>query len=452
MLVDDLATWVLEFGSEGLPPDVEAQAKLLLLDSLACAAAAQDEETCRAVIEVVEQLGGTPECTIIGTTLRTSAANAILANGSLIRAIDLNDIYWGPGGGGHPSDNIAVLLAMGERQGCAGREMLTALVMAYELYGSIQDQSNPANEWDHTSASAVVASAVAARLMRLNHKQTAEAIALGAAHGLSLGAIRSGQISAAKAIANSLVAHTAVLAALLAQQGLTGPRDVLEGPRGWAQTVLRSGDVEAIVPDTTRYRLLDVSVKAYPCIGTGQSAVAATLALRDELGGGVHEVERIQVRMADIQAVKEQMADEDRRRPNSRETADHSFFYLMAIALLDGELTPRQFEGERWQEPLVQSLMNKFSIEADSGLKSRGASFPAVLEATLTSGATRRIEMAFAPGDPRNRFTEDQMRQRFRRYSESIWTAERRDLICDLVGRLEELSDVRQLAKALGGA
>ncbi len=449
MLVDDLAHWVHEFGSGGLPAEVRAQAKLLLLDSLACAAAARTEETCVSTIEVVEQMGGTPECTVIGTGLRTSAANAILANGSLIRAIDLNDIYWGPRGGGHPSDNAAVVLALGERQGSSGRDLLTALVMAYELYGAIEDQVDPAHDYDHTTATAVVAPALAARLLGLNHEQTAEALALGAAHGLSLGAIRGGQISAAKGIANSLVAHGATIAALLAQQGLTGPRHVFEGPRGWAQTVCNNGDVAQFIPDPSRYRLLEVSVKAFPCIGTSQSAIAATLALRSELGGAIAQIEHVQVWMADIRAVKEQIADEARRRPNSRETADHSFFYLMAVALLDGELTPKQFEGERWYAPEVQALMSKFDISIDPAFKPTGASFPATVEATLRSGEKRRVEMPYAPGNPHNRFSTGQMRQRFLRYADGVWSAARAERIADLVLGIDEVSDVRELAQAL---
>src|SRR5262249_10969992 len=188
-----------------LPPEVVEQAKLLMLDALACALAAAPEETVAATLRAVDALGGTPECVVIGTTRRTSAVNAVLANGALIRVLDSNDLYWGPRSGGHPSDNLAVALAVGERQDSPGREVLAAIVLGYELYGRIQDLADAAGDWDHTTASALVAPAVASRLLRLDPRRTAHALALGVAHCNALSVIRTGQLSAAKSVANAIV-------------------------------------------------------------------------------------------------------------------------------------------------------------------------------------------------------------------------------------------------------
>src|SRR5262249_24405020 len=154
-------------------------------------------------------------------------------------------------------------LAVGERQDSPGRELLAAIVLGYELYGRIQDLADAAGDWEHTTASALVAPAIASRLLRLNPRRTAHALALGVAHCNALSVIRTGQLSAAKSVANALVAHTSTLAALLAAEGLTGPLQVLEGPHGWAQTVLPDGDLTTLAaPFDGRARITDVSIKA----------------------------------------------------------------------------------------------------------------------------------------------------------------------------------------------
>jgi 2-methylcitrate dehydratase len=445
-LVEQLAEWILAFDAAALPPEVVEQAKLLLLDALACALAAAPEETVAATLRAVDALGGTPECTVIGTARRTSAANAVLANGALIRVLDSNDLYWGPRSGGHPSDNLAVVLAMGERQACTGRELLAAMVLGYELYGRIQDLGDATGDWDHTTASALVAPAIASRLLGLDARRTAHALALGVAHGNALSAIRSGQLSAAKSVANAIVAHTGTLAALLAAEGLTGPLRALEGPHGWAQTMLADADLTVLVaPLDGRYRLMNVSIKAYPCIGTGQAAIAAAIQARRELGDAAADAERIELRMADIPFVRGQIDDRARREPTTRETADHSFYYLVAVALLDGVLTPHQFADGRWLEPSVRALMQRISIEADPSLNAyTPASFPCTLTLVTRDGSRRAIEMPYAPGHPRNPLSAADVEAKFHASAEGL-SEFQRIAIVDQVKRLETLPSVREL-------
>src|SRR6478736_505593 len=112
-VVEQLARWVLAVRTDDLTPAVRDQARLLLLDTIGCGFAALDEPSACALLAVVEGSGGTPQCTVIGRAHRTSAANATLANGALVRILDFNDYVNAKAGdlGGHPSDNIPVALA-----------------------------------------------------------------------------------------------------------------------------------------------------------------------------------------------------------------------------------------------------------------------------------------------------------------------------------------------------
>src|SRR5918996_1847140 len=138
-LVKQIAGRILDFDSKSIPPDVALYSKLLVLDSIGCAFAAGKEHAYERALRTFEAIGGNPECSIIGSPRRMPVTTAVMLNGILIRELDLNDAYVGPGQMGHPSDNIAVALTVGERQRCSGLEVLASIIVGYELYCRMQD-------------------------------------------------------------------------------------------------------------------------------------------------------------------------------------------------------------------------------------------------------------------------------------------------------------------------
>jgi 2-methylcitrate dehydratase len=245
-VVEQLAGWVLAVRTEDLTQAVRDQAKLLLLDTIGCGFAALDEPSACALLAVVEGSGGAPQCTVIGRAHRTSAANATLANGALVRILDFNDYVNAKAGdlGGHPSDNIPVALAAGELHRASGREVIAAIVLGYEIFGRCKELMERDSAWVGVTVSGLVAPAMAGRLMGLDRHRLAHAIALSGARAATSTAVRFGDISAAKSIANALVAQNGVQAALLAERGITGPLDLFENPRGMRE-VFSKGDAAA---------------------------------------------------------------------------------------------------------------------------------------------------------------------------------------------------------------
>ena len=226
--------WVLAPRAQDIPAAAIAQAKLLLLDTIGCGYAAFEEESTEAVLAALKDMGGAPQCTVIGSTTKTSAPNAALVNGSLIRILDLNDYVNTKSGqiGGHPSDNIPVALAAGEFAGASGREILAAIVIGYEIYGRLKEAMDRDGDWDGVTVSGFVAPAMAGRLMGLDARQLAQALALSGARAPTPLAVRHGEISAAKSVANALVAQNGVQATILAKHGMTGPLDLFENQHG----------------------------------------------------------------------------------------------------------------------------------------------------------------------------------------------------------------------------
>ena len=157
-LVKQIAERILEFDSQSIPADVLLHAKFLILDSIGCALAAGGEHAYERALHTFEAIGGNADCTIIGSKHRMPVTSAVMLNGILIRELDLNDAYVGPGQMGHPSDNIAVALSVGEKQRSSGLDVLASVIAGYELYCRIQDIIVGRGPWDHVTASALARS------------------------------------------------------------------------------------------------------------------------------------------------------------------------------------------------------------------------------------------------------------------------------------------------------
>jgi 2-methylcitrate dehydratase len=450
-LVKQIAERILEFDSKSIPDDVLRQTKFLILDSIGCALAAGGEHAYERAVHTFEAIGGNADCTIIGSKHRMPVTSAVMLNGILIRELDLNDAYVGPGQMGHPSDNIAVALSVGEKQRSSGLDVLASVIAGYELYCRIQDIIVGRGPWDHVTASALGAPAIAGRLLKLDADRLANALALSAAHGNTLSAVRSGQLSNAKAMANAFVAYQGTLCTLLASRGTTGPLSIFEGKGGLDKAFLAGADLDVLTePIRDRFRISDVSIKAYPCIGTSQAMVAGLIQARQEIGNPVKEVKHLEVRMADTPFVRGQVEDDDRRYPTSRETADHSFYYLAAAALMDGEMTQAQFEGERWMQPTVKSLMERMTIHTDASLnKYTPGSFPCVLQLTTVNGESRTVEVFYPKGHPKNRMSSAEVEGKFRGCARVVLSETQQTKIISLVQDLEKLSSVDELMAEL---
>jgi 2-methylcitrate dehydratase len=450
-LVKQIAERILAFDSKSIPAEVALHAKLLILDSIGCALAAKGELAYERALRTFQAVGGNAECAIIGSKQRLPVTSAVMLNGILIRALDLNDAYTGPGQMGHPSDNMAVALTVGEKQRSSGSEVLAAVIAGYELYCRIPDLIVGRGPWDHVTASALAAPAIAGWLMKLDAGPLANALALSAAHGNTLAAVRSGQLSNAKAMANAFVAYQATLCTLLAAQGMTGPLSVFESKGGLNQGMLAGADVNLLAqPIAAPFRISNAGIKAYPCIGTAQAMVAGVIQARKDIVDPVKDVKHLEVLMADTPFVRGQVGDEDRRFPTSRETADHSFNYLAAAALMDGEMTQAQFEGERWLQPEMKSLMERITIRTDSALNQyTPASFPCVLQATMANGESRRVDVPYPKGHPKNRMSPAEVEEKFRGCTRKAITAAQQTKIMALVHDLEKLDNVADLMHAL---
>jgi 2-methylcitrate dehydratase len=453
-----LAHWINSFDYDGVPDHILERTKVSLLDAIGGAFAASSySHAAKDALMVIDGMGGTGPCTIIGESRRTSVVDAVFANGLLIRALDFNDYLPrdpndGARLGSHPSDNMAVGLAVGERHATSGRDFLTAMVMGYELNGRLLRAFQPNSYWDNTTATGLTSPAIAGRLMGLGSDRLASAIAFSLAHSTTHKSVRRGSISAAKFLADPFVARTGVFATLLAAGGIVGPTSVLDGPSSIGKAVFPLEDLSGLVRPLDEFYIFEgVCIKAYPCFANSQAAISAALEIRKSFTGPLDEISRIQLRLADLPSVTSQLSDVGRRHPTNRESADHSFHYVVAIALMDGEVTLKSFESDRWHNSAVKKLMAKIEIVPDPSWNRREHSgAPASIKAETLDGRIFSAEVAFQRGHVKNPMEIGEIVAKFVSNVEGVIDPRQAEEIVDIVRHLETLDTLKPLLDQLG--
>jgi 2-methylcitrate dehydratase len=235
---------------------------------------------------------------------------------------------------------------------------------------------------------------------------------------------------------------------------MTGPLAVLDDEEDGVRSLFRmEADLaEMTLPMTAAPAILRANIKSYPCLATGQGAAAAGIEMHKKLKGKTADIEHIDVIMADYPFIRRQQDDQKRRFPNSREAADHSFYFIAAVAILDGELTPRQFDNERWTDPKVKDLMQKIAMKADKALNARAPKgYPCSIRIVHKGGAEHVTEVGYAPGYSSEKgLNAAVVAEKFDAITRKALNDSRRRAVKEAVERLDAAPSVSGLMDLLG--
>jgi 2-methylcitrate dehydratase len=370
MQVERLASFVGQAAYEGLSEEARRELKIRVLDSLGCAIGALEGEPIRMLREQLEDFGGKPLATLIGGG-KTAPDRTALYNGALIRYLDYNDSYLAVRETCHPSDNLGAVLAASEYANKSGRELLTALAVAYQVQCRLSEAAPVRHKgFDHTTQGAYAAAAGVAKALGLDQYKTANAISISGTTNNALRVTRTGELSHWKGLAYPNTAFAATHAAFLAMRGITGPRAVFEGNKGFMEVI--AGPFEV---DWERENLEVVRrtiLKKYNAEIHSQSTLEGILELKEAHRLRPEEVEQIEIETFDVAYNIIGGGEEGSKlRVNTKEDADHSLRYMVAVALLDGEVTPAQYAPERVRRDDVQELLRRVEIRPDPELSRR---------------------------------------------------------------------------------
>jgi 2-methylcitrate dehydratase len=456
-VVQRIGEYVAALSWHDIDARVADYAKRILLDSLACGFGGLHSEPATIVRKAMCELDNDgAQATVLGTGEKANAQFAALANGVAIRYQDYNDVYFGPAWTAHPSDAIATVLATAEWMDRSGRDFLMGMIAAYEVQLRFSDLPVARNlwhrGWHHTAACAYAGAAGAGRMLGLDAQQIANALALSGARSNTFSEIRHGDIEMDKALSAPIVASHAILYSLLARQGFTGCSTLLEGPYGFGAAVAGGVDVTPLVPERGDFRILKIGLKPYPVEGMTPAMVQAAIELKREHRLEPQEIESIRI-LAHEEAVTKPSWDEHKHAPTSKETADHSFYYCVAVGLVAGECSSEQFTAEWLAHPQIARLMKVSSLEAKpelTALFKKGAR-PAAVEVKTRRGVFRR-EVLYPKGDPNNPMTWEDVTAKFMAQSRGILDRRVAHEIAQRAAAIESEPSIRRFAELLGHA
>lgn len=459
MLADRLSRYGQSLCYNDLPSAVVHEVKRRILDSLGCALGALTARPCRIARQLAQAVKVPQGATLWGTGHRTLPDLAAFANGALVRYLDFNDTYLAKEPA-HPSDNIAAILAVGEASRASGKRVIQAIALAYEVQCRLCDAAalRPRG-WDHVTYGPFSSALAAAKVMKLSDAQTLQAINLAGVANIALRQTRVGDLSMWKACAFSNAARNGLFAAMLAQRGMTGPSPIFEGEKGFMKLVSGSFELplfgsEKGPSEAVPFKILDTYIKHYPVEYHAQTAVEAALVLREDL----LKVEGIDalVGITDVEIGSYDVAieiigrDPEKWRPHTRETADHSFPYCVAVALLDGKVTLHSFDVKRLTDPALHALIQKVRVVSQPEFAGR---YPEAMPTRITvrtrAGQDYVKQVDCPLGHPKNRMSDHDVENKFRRLAAGKLDRARTKKVIDVVWKLDQLKDISALMPLL---
>src|SRR3954468_23121208 len=456
-LAHQLADYACALRFEDLSKDVVHEVKRRVIDSLGCALGAWKEEPFVIARKVAGDFSATHGSTIFGTDHKAPPDWAAFANGCGIRYFDFNDTYLSKEPA-HPSDNIAATLAVAESVGANGRELITAIALAYEVQCRFCDAASIRERgWDHPTYGAFSTALAAARLMKLDPEKTRHAVNIAGVAGMGMRQSRVGELSHWKGVAFAHAARHGVYAALLARAGMTGPAPIFEGQMGFEKQLgVSLGDLsqiftkkaEAVPGEGPASMILKTSIKYWPAEYHSQSAIEAALFLRNQIED-LSQVKTMVIESHDA-SVDIIGSEPEKWHPQQRETADHSLPYITAVALIDGEVTDKQFAPERFTETGVVSFLQGVKVERNDELSALYAEAVAnIVHVNLADGRTLTKRVDYPLGNARNRLKDPELEGKFTNLAAPKIGKEAADRVLELCWKFDQAENVSELMKAL---
>jgi 2-methylcitrate dehydratase len=448
---EELAAFCLDTKWSDVPARSKERLKVLLLDALGCALGAVGQGPMPRIRAVEGAFGGAPRCTLVGGGA-SSPDRAASYNTMLERYLDFMDGFATKDEACHPADNAMSVLAVAEDQQRSGRELLAALAVAYEVQTRLIEEAPITTEgFDHTTQLAMSIACGASKLMGLSVEQAASAIGIaGDAHN-SLRVLRTGHLSHWKGLASGDVATGAVYNTYLAQHDITGPSEFFEGKYGYEEALAD----KALNVDWSwgkDDRIPRIFTKEYNAEIHAQSAIEGLLELRARERIDPEKVKRI-----DVETFKQGWSvigggHGDAYHVDSKEQADHSYPYVLAVALLDGDVWPEQYAPERIRERDVQQLLKRVGVEKSWTMTLRyPQQWPVKLTLRMMDGAEHVVEKEDWDGFTTRPWDFPRAREKFDRLAAASAPQELRDEIARVVERLEDHT-ASELAELLGDA
>lgn len=449
VVTEILAGFVAGLKFDDLPRKVVEAAKMAYLDWLGSALAGSDKRPTLILDRVVREMGGSPEATVVTGSRKTSAAWAALVNGASSHVVELDDV--------HKSSilhagavAIPAALAVCEKNKKTGRDLIAAIVAGYEVGIRVGEAVTPSHYkiW-HTTGTCGTFGAAAAAAKAAGLDKEGCWSALGSAGTQAAGLwefIENGAMS--KHLHPGKAAMNGVLSALLAGEGYTAARKMIEGRRGFCVATAREYHLNKITSGLgEKYKIMENCYKIHASCRHTHHVIDIILDLRKRYRIQSSMVEKIKIRTYSVA-----LDIAGNISPDSVYAAKFSLPFCAALGLVSGGAGPEKFSEINLFHPEIRKLIRKTELVVDPTLEEMyPEKWPATVELTLADGQVISGQTEFPRGDPENPLSQEEIVEKFRSLAKPYLSPENVKKLTNRIFRLESVEDLRKVLFCLNG-
>jgi len=461
-----MAEFAVSLKFADLPEEVVNEVKRYMYDSIGCAYGGYHTKDLNIIRDIYIDIGGKGDATILGFGDKLPAVNATLINSLMVRALDFNDIYW-KDDPSHPSDIIPAAWAVGELVNTNMKDVIVAIVLAYEFEQRLCLFAKPGvreRKWHHATLTQFVSPIVAGKLLGLTVDEMVHAIGISGCHNHTIGCPTAGKLTMMKNTVDPMAVQSGVFAALMAQKGFSGTEKVFEGKEGFMDTFIgwnakdeslkptdmegRDGvsswswDIDALVGGLgDSYKIMECSMKAFPTEALTHTHLSCVL--NAMIGNNLEYSDIKEVKVTCFAQAYDILFDPTKYRPESRETADHSLPYCMAVAMVDKKITTDSFSDEKLNDPRIYEVIDKIIGEPSQEFeKMFPAKQPSRVVVTTNDGKMFEEYLEYPKGDPREPMTMDDLENKFNSLAGDKFDASAKKQLKETIFNCEEMNAV----------
>jgi len=429
-----------------LPQAVARQAKRCLLDLIGCGLAGYKTTPARIILKSIKKINCKEEATVFGSRDKFSCLFATLVNGTMAHELEFDHGH--RTGHQHPGvTTVPAVLAVGEKFDANGKDLISSITLGYDVAIRIGKGLSPSVLSDRSFHPAGLigafgAAAAASKILRLDEDGIADALGLCCITPVAVHeAFQTG--SMAKDLYGGWPGFVGVFAALLAKDGFTGPRSIIEGDGGLAKNVTRSYDLRRILEGLGKnYQILQVYFKPYPCCRALHPAVEASLEISKKHKVNPEDIKKIELHTYSV------AARANNPEPRTPIEARYSLPYVVALALAEGRIGINHFSEKNIHNEQLLNLSRKVRISVDPLLERLyDEKWPVSVEVFTKDGKKYFSRVDLAKGEPETPMTDDELRQKFIALASRTITKEKANEIVKRVSKIEELSNVAEMTK-----
>ena len=461
-----IAEFAVSLKFADLPEKVVNEVKRYMYDSIGCAYGGYHTKDLNIIRDIYIDLGGKSDATVLGFGDKLPAVNATLINSLMVRALDFNDIYW-KDDPSHPSDIIPAAWAVGELVNANMKDVIVAIVLAYEFEQRLCLFAKPGvreRKWHHATLTQFVSPIVAGKLLGLTVDEMVHAIGISGCHNHTIGCPTAGKLTMMKNTVDPMAVQSGVFAALMAQKGFSGTENVFEGKEGFMDTFIgwnakdeslkptdmegRDGvsswswDIDALVEGLgDSYKIMECGMKAFPTEALTHTHLSCVL--NAMIGNNLEYSDVKEVKVTCFAQAYDILFDPTKYRPESRETADHSLPYCMAVAMVDKKITTDSFSDEKLNDPRIYEVIDKIIGEPSQEFeKMFPAKQPSRVVVTTNDGRMFEEYLEYPKGDPREPMTMDDLENKFNSLAGDKFDASAKKQLKETIFNCEKMNAV----------